>query len=72
MSIPWKQRDKPERLALRLLRHAPIERACLGGWRWGTRRIGPTVIDSLVAQGLVAEDGRRAWLVGKGLLNLRA
>lgn len=59
----WKQRDNPARLALRLMQHAPAERSSTGGWRWGTRRIGPTVIENLVAEGLVARDDRRAWLV---------
>lgn len=36
---------------LRLLEFSPFERAPRGGWRFGTRRIGDSVVARLIASG---------------------
>jgi hypothetical protein len=39
------------RLILRLLEIQPLERRARGGWRFGTRRIGESVVAKLIASG---------------------
>lgn len=36
---------------VRLLKFSPFERAPRGGWRFGTRRIGDSVVAKLIASG---------------------
>lgn len=57
--------DVPAFNALRLMRFAPLERRA-GGWRFGARRIRDQVIERLLAQGRIASDGERAWLIQRG------
>jgi hypothetical protein len=48
---------------VRLLRISPFERR-RGGWRFGTRRIGESAVDRLLASGRVRRDGDRICLTG--------
>lgn len=40
-----------EKFVLRLLNIQPLERRTRGGWRFGTRRIGDSVVAKLIASG---------------------
>lgn len=48
---------------LKLLEYSPFERRARGGWRFGTRRIGDSVVARLTASGRAASDGLTVWLV---------
>jgi len=51
-----------DRLFLRLLHLAPFDRRPGGGWRFGTRKIGATVVARLIASGLATSDGVQVFL----------
>lgn len=48
---------------LRLLELSPFEQRARGGWRFGTKSIRDSVVDSLIASGRAASDGDFVWIV---------
>lgn len=61
------QRKYRERYLRCLLEHGPFERRPRGGWRFGTKVISDTAVESLLASGLVEIVGSQLKLktVGK-------
>lgn len=51
--------DRHHKLLLRLLDIQPLERRARGGWRFGTRRIGESVVAKLIASGRAEIRGDR-------------